>query len=118
VIQLHWKDEDLSVRRLVLRGDSHEQFSRNLLPLARRTGLTVADESADPAPGDFWVGCHPERGWRGADPARVGWASLVEVPLAVAALLVHENTEPVFAASAAVERTPPDLDQPVVFRFA
>ena len=37
----------------------------------------------DPRPGDFWVGCHPDRGWGHTDPDRVGWASFVEEPEAV-----------------------------------
>lgn len=90
MFRLRWHDAHLTVRRLVFRRDDRSHYTRSLLPLARRVGLDVADESAEPRTGDFWVGCQPDSGW-GADRASIGWASVVEVPVAVAALLAHES---------------------------
>jgi hypothetical protein len=117
MIRLHWQDELLTVRRLVLRADTRDHFAHTLLPLARRAGLVLGDESADLLAGDFWVGCHPEGGWADADPSRVGWASLVEVPVAVAALLEAERPGAV-RDEVIADRTARGVDQPLRLQFA
>lgn len=86
MIQVSWQDQLLSVRRLVFRRGHTFTCDAALDRIAARFRLEVADERAAPRPGDFWVGCHPHAGWGGADPDHVGWASIVDVPLAVGAL--------------------------------
>jgi hypothetical protein len=84
MIRIVWQGEELVVGRVVLRRDRRAgAYHRPLCEAADRGGLAVADQSADPRPGDFWVGCSPEAGWGDADPARTGWAGLLEVPLAL-----------------------------------
>ena len=86
MIRVNWQDQVLNVRRLVFRRGNESSFDAVLDRLAAGFGLEVAADRAEPRPGDFWIGCHPVRGWGDADPARIGWASLVEVPLAVGIL--------------------------------
>jgi hypothetical protein len=86
VIHVYWQDQLLDVRRLVFRRGHEVTFDATLDQLASQFGLAVTDDGADPRPGDFWIGCHPRSGWGAADPERIGWASVVEVPLAVGVL--------------------------------
>jgi hypothetical protein len=86
VIQVNWQAQVLNVRRLVFRRGNEFSFDAVLDRLAAGFYLEVADGRAEPRSGDFWIGCHPRAGWGDADPARIGWASLVEVPLAVGVL--------------------------------
>jgi hypothetical protein len=86
VIQINWQDQVLRVRRLVFRRDRERRCEAVLDGLAERFQLEVADDRAEPQPGDFWIGCHPRAGWGDSDPARIGWVSFVEVPLAVGVL--------------------------------
>ena len=87
MIRVNWQNEILAVRRIVLRTDSFADYRANLIPLSQRLGLELADDNSLPQPGDFWIGCHPVRGWGDADPALIGWACTVEVPVAVHALM-------------------------------
>jgi hypothetical protein len=94
VIQVNWQEQVLAVRRLVFRRGHERGFDAALDRLAARFGLEVTDDRTDPRPGDFWLGCHPRAGWGAADPERIGWASAVEVPLAVGVLLRAAGSEP------------------------
>jgi hypothetical protein len=71
---------------LVFRRGHEFAFDAILDRLAARFHLEVTDDYADPRPGDFWIGCHPRAGWGDADPDRIGWVGLVEVPLAIGVL--------------------------------
>lgn len=82
MLRVHWQGQPFNVTRLVLPRD-HSSYSNTLRGLADRHGLPVSDDRTDPRPGDFWAGTYPERGWGNADPDLVGWASFIEVPLAV-----------------------------------
>ncbi len=86
MIHVNWQDQWLDVRRLVFRRGHEDTFDAALDRLAARFRLEVTDDGSDPRPGDFWIGCHPRSGWGDADPERIGWASLVEVPLALGVL--------------------------------
>jgi hypothetical protein len=86
MIRINWQEQAFEVRRLVFGRDTRPGLDADLRALVDEHRLEVADDRADPRRGDFWVGCHPARGWAGADPAEVGWASLVEVPVILAAL--------------------------------
>ncbi len=83
MIHVYWQDQWLDVQRLVFDRGQEAAFDAVLDRLARLFGLDVTDDRADPRPGDFWIGCHPRRGWGEADPAQIGWASLVESRAAV-----------------------------------
>lgn len=83
VITINWQEQALSVRRIVLRSGEQNYYERSADELAGDLGLEVVDDTVEPRPGDFWVGCHPRVGWGETDPALVGWASFIEVPLAV-----------------------------------
>lgn len=85
-MRIDWKDQWLAVARLLFESGDNGYYSRLLTAAARRVGLAVAEPTVEPRPGDFWIGCHPAGGWGDADPERVGWASFVEVPIAVAAV--------------------------------
>ena len=85
MLRIHWQGQQLNVGRLVFRRN-RDSYERSLRDLATHLQLDVGDDSADPKPGDFWVGCHPRAGWGDADPELIGWASIVEVPLAVGLL--------------------------------
>lgn len=110
MLRIDWKDQWLAVSRLVFDADDAPSYANQLLSAARRDGLAVADPTALPRPGDFWIGCHPAGGWGDADPDRIGWASLAEVPVAVAAVrgelrtagewvpVVQHQAEPQFVA--------------------
>lgn len=86
MIQLTWQDQPLAVRRIVLRRDDRTSYETRLGELAEQLGLSIADDDSAPQSGDFWAGCHPSAGWADADPLRVGWASLVDLPLVVGLL--------------------------------
>jgi hypothetical protein len=86
MIRLNWHDQPLRVGRLVYRNESELTFGATLDRLAALLRLDVADDRAEPRPGDFWIGCHPRTGWGGADPEQIGWASLVDVPQAIGVL--------------------------------
>ena len=86
MIRIDWQGQRLDVRRLVFRPGDGAALVATLTAAADRHHLEVADDRAEARPGDFWVGCHPRTGWGDADPERVGWASVVEVPVAVEAL--------------------------------
>ena len=86
MLRLNWKDQWLTVSRLVFDTQEQTHYTRQLQETARRDGLPVADPVTDPRPGDFWIGCHPVAGWGDADAELIGWASVVEVPIAVAAV--------------------------------
>lgn len=83
MFQVHWQDQLLNVRRLVFRRGLEQAFDAVLDRLAERFHLDVADDRAEPLPGDFWIGCHPRGGWGNADPNLTGWASLIEAALAI-----------------------------------
>ena len=83
MIRLYWQDQILDVSRIVLRSNDRSAYEETLVDLAHRLRIDVGRDDTTPTPGDFWVGCHPRAGWGDADPSRIGWASLVEVPLAV-----------------------------------
>ena len=82
MLRVHWQGQTFNVTRLVLPRD-RSVYSNILQSLADRHTLDVSDDRTDPRPGDFWVGCHPDRGWGHTDPDRVGWASFIEEPQAV-----------------------------------
>ncbi len=86
MIQVNWQDQWLDVRRLVFRRGHERAFDAALDGLAARFRLEVAGDQTEPHPGDFWIGCHPRTGWGNANPELIGWASLVEVPLALGVL--------------------------------
>jgi hypothetical protein len=114
VIQVNWQGQQLDVRRLILRRGYRDSYETALLVLAEGLRLTVADDASDPQPGDFWIGCHPRAGWGGADPGRIGWASIVEVPIAVRLLRVTARD-----AVRARGRTPaPDRSEPADVPFS
>lgn len=116
MLTVNWQGERLSVRRLLLRSDVGPEFDRALLPLAARHGLEVGDESSDPRAGDFWIGCHPVAGWGASDPAQIGWASVVEVPVAVAALREQDRPQHI---SPFVEPSGKTVaDRPLLVQFA
>jgi hypothetical protein len=94
VIRVHWQDETLWVRRLVFRPSDWRSAGVPVEQLAARAGLLIADESATPRAGDFWLGCSPLGGWGDADPAAVGWACFVDAPLAFALLWVAADLGP------------------------
>lgn len=84
MIRIVWQGDELVVSRVVLPRDRRAgHYHRPLCEAADRGGLAVADESAEPRPGDFWVGCSPDRGWGDTDPALTGWAGSLEVPQAL-----------------------------------
>jgi hypothetical protein len=95
MIRIHWQDEDVTVKRFILRADNSDHYTTAIADLAHRHDVGLADDSTEPAPGDFWLGCHPAKGWGDADATQIGWASIVEVPVAVAALLSRYESEPV-----------------------
>ncbi len=70
MIRMNWQDEPLEINRLVFR----RGLSRSL------------DAAIDSLVTRFWIGCHPRSGWGEADPRLIGWASVVEAPLAVGLL--------------------------------
>jgi hypothetical protein len=86
MLRINWQEQPLEVGRLVIHRDQGDSYIRKLIELAARLQIEVADEHSNPSPGDFWVGCHPRAGWGDADPNLIGWASVVEVPLAVGIL--------------------------------
>jgi hypothetical protein len=90
VLQINWQEQWLQVRRLVFRRGGSLSFDAAIDSLAARFRLQVADDRAEPRPGDFWIGCHPRVGWGNADPNLIGWASMVEVPLALGLLRLSE----------------------------
>ena len=120
MLTLNWKGEQLQVRRLLIHSDTTPEFARRLAPIARRNSLDVGDETSVPQAGDFWVGCNPIGGWGDADPAQVGWASLVEVPVAIAQLQaplqILEDLE--FDASAISEGYLEPIANPFVLEYA
>jgi hypothetical protein len=85
VLRIYWQGQQLDIGRLIFQ-HNRDSYAKALSDLATRLRLDVGDDSADPRPGDFWVGCHPRTGWGDADPELIGWASVVEVPLAVGLL--------------------------------
>ena len=91
MIHIRWHDEELAVRRLVIPTRPQPVGRRVLLTLARRLELEIADETSDPLPGDFWIGCHPAAGWGYADPSVVGWASFLDAPDAVDVLAEYDR---------------------------
>ena len=86
MLRIEWQNQWLTVRRIVFHTGEPDTYTRALTAAAGRHGLSVSDPATDPRPGDFWIGCHPRGGWGDADPSRIGWASIVEVPVAVAAV--------------------------------
>ena len=101
MIQIIWQDQRLSVNRLVFRHGHETAFDATLDRLAARFRLELSDDLTEPRPGDFWLGCHPRTGWGSGNPERIGWASAVEVPLAVGVLkYTAEATEPLADAPA------------------
>ncbi|QJW98940.1 hypothetical protein [Frigoriglobus tundricola] len=86
MIQVHWQDQLLDVRRLVFRRGFAPAFDAVLDRVAGLFHLDVADDRAEPLPGDFWIGCHPRGGWGNADPNLTGWASIIDAPAAVSVL--------------------------------
>jgi hypothetical protein len=95
MIRIHWQDEDVTVKRFILRHDNSDHYTTAIADLAQRNGVGLADDTTEPVPGDFWLGCHPVRGWGDADASQIGWASIVEVPVAVATLLARFQPEPI-----------------------
>jgi len=85
MLRIQWQGQHLDIDRLVFR-QNRDSYERSLSDLASHLRLDVGDDSVDPKPGDFWVGCHPRAGWGDTDPELIGWASVVEVPLAVGLL--------------------------------
>jgi hypothetical protein len=112
---LNWQDTPLEVQRIVYRSDIPTYYRDQLQFIAADLSLLEAHEESDPQPGDFWIGCHPVVGWGDADPQRIGWASMIEVPLAVHALLSRTS-------ECSTALTSPDVDDPVaspsIFAFA
>jgi hypothetical protein len=88
MIRITWQDISFEVTRLIVSEGLGEAFRAALDPVVERFGLVVADESAEPRPGDFWIGCSPRGGWQDADPGRTAWASGVEVREAIVCLSV------------------------------
>lgn len=96
MIRLTWDDIPLDVQRLVVRRDLPAFYLREVRRVALRHGLFVVSPEAMPQPGDFWLGCSPEKGWGDADPQTVGWANLFELETALEALRdVAEARRPV-----------------------
>lgn len=89
-----WRNRQLRITRVVLRGDHHDAYSAAVAELADHFRLAVADDTAPPRPGDFWLGCTPQGGWGGVDQQEIGWASGFEVPVAVFALIRASAAEP------------------------
>lgn len=116
MIRLNWKQEDLSIRRLVIPAHSLAGYLNSLLPVARFLDVDIADETVEPRPNDFWLGCSPQRGWGDADPSVVGWASIVEVPIAVKLILALAPRPSTQASS--IARQPIREELPYVVRFA
>jgi hypothetical protein len=86
MIRVTWQNQNLNVRRLIIRKNDWPQRGAELTALANRTGVSLADDGVVPQAGDFWLGVYPGGGWGNADPALVGWASVVEAPLAAEVL--------------------------------
>jgi hypothetical protein len=86
VLHIHWQEQQLEVDRLVFRRGHRGSYEAILSGLATRLRVAIADDSAEPRPGDFWLGCLPRAGWGDTDPSLIGWASAVEVPLAAGLL--------------------------------
>ncbi len=86
MIRMNWQDEPLEINRLVFRRGLSRSLDAAIDSLVTRLRLESAGDETDPRPGDFWIGCHPRSGWGEADPRLIGWASVVEAPLAVGLL--------------------------------
>jgi hypothetical protein len=61
VLSIYWQGQQLDIGRLVFQRN-RDSYDKALSDLANRLRLDVGDDSADPRPGDFWVGCHPRAG--------------------------------------------------------
>ena len=81
MVDILWRGEPFTVRRLVYAPADWPAGGRAVAELAARAGLAAAAGSAAPAPGDFWLGCSPPAGWGGTDLTSVAWASFVDAPL-------------------------------------
>lgn len=92
MLQVNWQEQRLNVLRLVFKCGHKNLCDAALARLVAHFRLEVADDRTEPRPGDFWIACCPRAGWSSTEPDRIGWASAVEVPLAVA-VLKHTATE-------------------------
>lgn len=110
MLHIHWQNQRLQISRLVFRRESGSSFDGILDSLAARFRLQVADERAEPHPGDFWIGCLPRAGWGHVDTSLIGWASLLEVPLAVG-LLRQSNPIPI-VSKPSIHRLNAPSDEP------
>ena len=74
MLRIQWQNQNLNVQRLVIRQGDWPARGADLVSLAKKAGLTLADDRVDPKAGDFWLGIYPGSGWGNTDPASVGWA--------------------------------------------
>ena len=94
MLRVLWRNRQLPITRVVLRGDHHDAYSAAVAELAHHFRLAVADDTTPPRAGDFWLGCTPQNGWGAVDQQEIGWASGFEVPVAVFALIRASAAEP------------------------
>jgi hypothetical protein len=83
MVRIHWQDQELNIKRIVLSRAASEALVHTVQTVARERGLAVADEDSEPRPGDFWLGCLPEKGWAASIGHRIGWVLGSEVYLAL-----------------------------------
>jgi hypothetical protein len=86
MLRINWQNQNLDVQRLIIRPGDWPAHGASLVTLANQAGVSIADERVDPQAGDFWLGIYPRSGWGNTDPAKIGWASIVEAPLAAEVL--------------------------------
>lgn len=105
MVRLNWQGQHLTIDRLVFRQEHRDAYVKTLNELAVRLHLDLGDAAAEPRAGDFWIGCQPRSGWGNAEPELIGFASVIEVPLAVGLLklssleAVEEATTPIRIAT-------------------
>jgi hypothetical protein len=86
MVRIHWQDQELDVRRLVVSRSAPDGVRRRVRGVAREQALAVAEEDAEPRQGDFWLGCLPEKGWAASLAQQIAWVRGPEVYLALARL--------------------------------
>ncbi len=82
MLNIQWQEQELPIRRLIVRLGHERSFDNFVEQLAVRHHLAVAEETVVPQSGDFWLGTHPRTGWADSDPNSIAWSSIVELPLA------------------------------------